>query len=257
MWQGSQPARSGADSGIEGARDEWAPFRINGRNAQHALLQQLHDGGVPVALSAPQGGVVSSRLCAFDATQGQLSFSTDGDSLLLRQLAGGDEAVAVAFLDRVKLQFDLNGLVLVHGERRCTLRARWPESIYRFQRRAAFRIHTLDRRTPQARFRHPSMPDMRLALRIVDISVGGCALLLPPDVPELQPGSLLSAVQVAVDGDTAFDATLRLMHVSATPGGGHGTRLGCEFVGLDAAAQRALQRCIDQTQQRRRLLAPL
>ena len=256
MWQGTQPAESGIESASEAGPDPWAPFRVAERSAQRALLQQLQDGGVAVALSAPQGDVISSRLGAFDVAQAQLSFSTDGDSLQLRQLASGDEAVAVAFLDRVKLQFDLSGLVLVHGAGRCTLRARWPESIYRFQRRAAFRIATLDRRTPQARFRHPSIPDMRLALRIVDLSVGGCALLLPPDVPELQPGSLLSAVQVAVDADTAFDATLRLMHVSATPGGSHGTRLGCEFVGLDAAAQRALQRCIDHTQQRRRMLAP-
>jgi c-di-GMP-binding flagellar brake protein YcgR len=38
-------------------------------------------------------------------------------------------------------------------------------------------------------------------------------------------------------------------------GGGHGIRLGCEFIELDGQAQRTLQRYIDHTQQRRRLLA--
>jgi hypothetical protein len=34
----------------------------------------------------------------------------------------------------------------------------------------------------------------------------------------------------------------------------HGQRLGCSFVRLDGAAQRALQRCIDLTQRRASLL---
>jgi len=116
-------------------------------------------------------------------------------------------------------------------------------------------VRTFERRAPQAQLRHPSMPDMRLALRIVDISVGGCALVLPDDVPALQPGSRLAGVRIELDGDTGFDATLRLQHVSAMHGGGQGMRLGCEFIELEGQAQRALQRYIDQTQQRRRLLA--
>jgi hypothetical protein len=71
----------------------------------------------------------------------------------------------------------------------------------------------------------------------------------------LQPGSRLSGVRIELDSDTGFDATLRLQHVSAMHGGGHGVRLGCEFIELDGQAQRALQRYIDHTQQRRRLLA--
>ena len=84
------------------------------------------------------------------------------------------------------------------------------------------------------------MPDMRLALRIVDIGAGGCALVLPDDVPALQPGSRLAGVRIDLDGDTGFDATLRLQHVSALHGDGSGVRLGCEFVDLDGQAQRAL-----------------
>jgi len=116
-------------------------------------------------------------------------------------------------------------------------------------------VRTFERRAPQATLRHPSMPEMRLALRIVDISVGGCALLLPDDVPALQPGSRLAGVRIELDGDTGFDTSLRLQHVSALHGGGHGLRLGCEFVELEGQAQRALQRYIDHTQQRQRLLS--
>ena len=101
----------------------------------------------------------------------------------------------------------------------------------------------------QVQLRHPSLPDMRIGLRIVDLSTGGCALLLPDDVPALQPGTLLGGVRFELDGDTAFDAALRLQYVVAMHGGGQ--RLGCEFVDLAGPPRRALQRFIDQSQRRR------
>jgi c-di-GMP-binding flagellar brake protein YcgR len=251
MFQDTRPAALGADGGP----DAWADFRVTDRAEQLRLLRQLSDGGVPVTLSAPVGMAVSVQLWSVDAAQRQLSFSADAHGLQMQQLAHCDEAVAVAYLDSVKLQFELGELMLVHGRDSCALRTEWPAALYRFQRRASFRVRTLERRAPQARLRHPSMPEMLLSLRIVDVSVGGLALVLPDDVPALQPGSRLGGVRIELDGDTAFDATLRLQHVSAVHGGGHGMRLGCEFVELEGQAQRSLQRYIDQTQQRRRLLA--
>ena len=96
---------------------------------------------------------------------------------------------------------------------------------------------------------------MRLGLRIVDLSVGGCALQLPDDVPALQPGTELRGARVELDAHTAFGATLRLQHVGTLHGAARGLYLGCAFTDLDGAAQRALQRYIDHTQPRRRVLA--
>jgi flagellar brake protein len=251
MFQDTQPATLGPD----GDADAWAQFRVSDGAELLRLLQQLRDGSVPVTLSAPHGVVVNSQLWSVDATQRQISFSADADDGRLQRLAQHDEAVAVAYLDHVKLQFELADLLLVHGAKSSALRAGMPAVLYRFQRRASYRVRTFERRTPKALLRHPSMPDMRLGLRIVDVSVGGCALLLPDDSPALQPGTRVGGVRIELDGDTCFDATLRLQHVSAMPGGGEGQRLGCEFVDLDGQAQRALQRYIDHTQQRRRLLA--
>lgn len=251
MFQDTRPAALCPD----GSPDAWAEFRVADSVELLRLLKQLRDGSVPVTLSAPQGTPLSCQLWSIDAPQRQISFSADVDSVHMQRLAYCDEAVAVAYLDSVKLQFDLADLVLVHGASSCALCARLPGVLYRFQRRASFRVRTFERRAPQATLRHPSMPDMRLGLRIVDVSVGGCAMVLPDDVPALQPGSRLAGVRIDLDGDTGFDATLRLQHVSAMHGGGSGVRLGCEFVDLDGQAQRALQRYIDHTQQRRRLLS--
>jgi c-di-GMP-binding flagellar brake protein YcgR len=251
MFQDTQPAALGT----HGSADAWADFRVDDPAERLRLMKQLRDGSVPVNLSAPQGSAVSSQLWSLDPARAQVSFSADADSVHMQRLAQCDEAVAVAYLDHVKLQFELFDMLLVHGANACSLRARLPDVIYRFQRRSSFRVRTFERHAPKASLRHPSMPEMRLSLRIIDVSVGGCALSLPDNVPALQPGSSLRGVRIELDGDTVFSATLRLQHVSAMHGGRASLRLGCEFLELDGAAQRGLQRYIDHTQQRRRLLA--
>jgi flagellar brake protein len=251
MFHDTRPAALDAD----GRADDWADFRVEDSAERLRLLEQLCDGSVPVMLSTPQGSSVTSQLWSLDAGRGQLSFGADAADPRMQRLAQSDEAAAVAYLDSIKLQFDLSGMVLVHGANASALRARMPGVVYRFQRRSSYRVRTFERHAPQARLHHPSMPDMQLSLRIVDVSVGGCALSLPDDVPALQPGSSLCGVRIELDSDTGFDATLRLQHVNAMHGSDAGLRLGCEFLDLDGPAQRALQRYIDHTQQRRRLLA--
>lgn len=254
MYHDTRPAA--LDS--SGSHDAWAEFRVDDPAELLRLLQQLRDSSAPVVLSSPQGALLSSQLWTVDAPQRQISLCADADAhgVQLQRLLQDDEAVAVAYLDRVKLQFDLNELVLVRAATSSALRARLPQVMYRFQRRDSYRVRSIEPRVPKALLRHPSLPDMRIALRIVDLSAGGCALRLPDDVPALQPGTRIAGTRIELDGVTMFDVTLCLQHVSAmAQASGGGQRLGCSFVDLDGQAQRALQRYIDQTQQRRRLLS--
>lgn len=241
-----------AELGTSGDIDRWAEFRVEHPRERLALLRQLCDGSVPVMISTPSGHTLSTTLWAVDGEARRLNFSVDSAAPQLADLVDADEAVAVAYLESVKLQFDLQGLVLVHGVRGSSLQAAAPREIYRFQRRNAYRVRTAARQDPRALLRHPSMPDMQLALRVLDVSIGGCALWLPADVPPLQAGTEIHDVALELDGDTRFGAALVLQHVSSSSC--NGVRLGCEWLRLGGAAQRALQRWIDCAQKRRRLL---
>jgi len=86
------------------------------------------------------------------------------------------------------------------------------------------------------------------------VSIGGCALFLPDDVPALDPGVLMNGVQIDLDADTRVACGLRLQHVTSLNPESHGVRLGCEIVSPGSDGQRALQRYIDHTQKRRRLM---
>jgi c-di-GMP-binding flagellar brake protein YcgR len=247
MFLDTRPAELAADGGT----DPWAPFRVGHPQERRALLRQVRDGSVPVNLSAPGGAACTTVLWSIEETA--IGFDAGLRGQMLEPLVDAGEGVAVAYLDHVKLQFDLHDLVLVHGARTSTLRAAMPRDLYRFQRRQSFRVRATERQSPLARLRHPSIPEMRLALRVLDVSVGGCALWQPADVPPLAVGTSLAEVEITLDAETRFVATLRLQHVSAMGGGAQGARLGCEWA-LAGAAGRMLQRYVDLAQKRRRLV---
>lgn len=228
-------------------------FRISAPAEVASMLRQLIDGGVPVHLNAPDGSNCTTTLWTLDRSRGRLSLSGD-DDVKLQRLIDADEAVAVAYLENVKLQFDLSGMVLVRGHGSVALQADLPTSVYRFQRRDSFRVRPGGRGAAVALVRHPSMPDMLLTLRLLDVSIGGCALFVPDDVPAITPGLRLHGVRIELDADARFSATLLPHHVTSINPHSQGSRLGCSWEDIGGEGQRALQRYIDQTQKRRRLL---
>lgn len=238
-----------------GEPDRFAEFRVSDPIEVRALLKSLVDAGTLVNLSASDGSAYTTTLWTVDAHQRKITFTADMRAPNVERLVEAEDAVAVAYLDQVKVQFELNDRVLVHGRQACVIQAALPAVMYRFQRRNAFRVRTLERSAPVARFRHPGLPEMALALRVLDVSMGGCALHLPRDVPAVQPGSVINGCTVQLDADTDFRANLMVHHVTSLQSQSQGVRLGCELLNLGADAQRALQRYIDQTQKRRRMMA--
>ena len=161
----------------------------------------------------------------------------------------------VAYLESVKVQFDVSNLVLVHGVRGSVLNCPYPRELFRFQRRNAYRVRPLIRHSPVAKIRHTDIAEMQLALRVLDVSIGGCALFLPDDVPPMQVGGVFGQVLIELDEDTRFHVNLRLQHVTSLNSDAKGVRLGCEFVHADATTLRNLQLFIDRTQKRGRLIS--
>lgn len=229
-------------------------FRISAPGEVATLLKSLMDSAAPVHLSAPHAGPYSTSLWSIDGEHKRLSLVADPRDPKLQGLLDSGEATAVAYLDHIKLQFDLACLVLVHGTRRATLHAAWPVELFRFQRRQAFRVRPLLGSAPMALLPHPAIPEMALELRVMDVSASGCALFVPDDVPPLNPGVRIHRAQLWLDAATRIEATLSLCHVTSINPGAPGVRIGCELMDMSPDSRRALQRYIDQTQKRRRVL---
>jgi c-di-GMP-binding flagellar brake protein YcgR len=251
MAQDTQPAHLNA----AGGEDHWGAYRVEHPGEMRALMRQLRDRGEAINLNAPEGHMLTTTLWAIDDQRERLNFSVQAEAAGLPALVEAEEVVAVAYLDSIKLQFELRDLVLVRSAQSAALQSALPGVLYRFQRRNAYRVRTLERGSPTAHLRHPALPDMALGLRVLDVSIGGCALFLPNDVPAIEPGTEFAQVRVELDGTTRFESGLRVQHVSSVGPGQRGVRLGCEWVRLSGSAERALQRYIDQTQKQRRLMS--
>jgi c-di-GMP-binding flagellar brake protein YcgR len=248
-FQPTQPAPLSALTGQ--AIDE---FRVGHPAEVIGLLRQLADRSVLVQLCAPGDASYTTVVWAVDAQARRIRFDADAAHPQIRALIDAGEATAVAYVDAIKLQFDVQGLMLVHGNNASTLQANLPQALYRFQRREYFRVRTRD--SAQAQLQHPALPEMGLTLRVVDVSAGGCALALPADVPPLAAGIDIAGVRLDLDPNTRLVVTLHIEHVS---GGFHpgarGTRLGCSFKSLAGEAQRVLQQYIDASQRRSKFLS--
>jgi c-di-GMP-binding flagellar brake protein YcgR len=240
-------------STLGGVPDE---FRVRDADEIDALLRRLIDTGTALQLQSPSGAHYAAVAWAVDRARDVLAFAVDAHNPQLQRLLESDEVSAVGYLDSVKLQFELAALVLVRGARNSALHAPVPREVFRFQRREGFRVRPLAfGAAPVARLAHPMIPDMQLALRVLDVSFGGCALFLPEDVPPLAPGVRINGVRVELDADTRLHASLALQHVTAIHPESGGARLGCEWVGLGGDGHRSLQIYIDLLQKRRRLLS--
>jgi c-di-GMP-binding flagellar brake protein YcgR len=230
-------------------------FRVTSARDIGLLLKQLLDGAVLLNLNGSDGRVFTSAIWTLDTARGTMGFNADPNDPALQSILHAREVVVVGYLENVKVQFDVRNLVLVHGTRASVLSCPFPRVRFRFQRRNAFRVRPLMRSGPVARLRHPDTPDSELALRVFDISIGGCALLLPADAPTLDAGVLVRDVRLQLDDDTRLDVHLRLQHVTSLNAETGGLRLGFEFVRPGGDTLRTLQRFIDLTQKRGKLMA--
>jgi c-di-GMP-binding flagellar brake protein YcgR len=218
----------------------------------HALLKRLLDGNVTLHLNTPHGAVHSTTLWAIDPSRAVLNLFADAVSPQLQRVLEADEVTVVGYLERSKVQFELNGLMLVHGAHGSVLNAQIPQRMFRFQRRNSLRVRPLGGNSPAAYFAHPMIPEMQLALRVLDVGIGGCALFLPDDVPTVDPGVRINRVRLELDASTRVHAAVIVHHVTAINPESGGVRLGCELVGLSTDAIQVLQSFIDQTEKRLR-----
>jgi c-di-GMP-binding flagellar brake protein YcgR len=235
--------------------DGFYEFRLGSADEVLSMLKRLQGSRTVLNLSTPSGATLSSSLLTIDEASKSLTLSADADSPQLRALVDASETVAVAYLESIKVQFDVHGLVAVRGGQSVSLRCALPSEMFRFQRRECFRVRPLLRSEPIARFLHPARPDIELSLRVLDVSIGGCALLLPSSAPAIEPGVTVDEVELELDADTHITVPMRLLHTAAMAEDTRGAKLGCEFVKPSNENLRALQRYIDQTQKKRRLMA--
>lgn len=221
------------------------------------LLRDIQNKGLMLTLVAPDGCNYAAALRLTEAELPSLSFGANPQDPNLHRLLEADDVIAVAYLDRIKVQFQLDNLLLVTGPDGSTLRADLPREMFRFQRRDSFRVRPIETGAPRATLSDPQNQTRTLKLRILDVSMGGMAVFASEDMAPASTfpvGTLLAPVELQLDRSTQLQVQLRVQHVSDFNVESKGVQLGCAFESLSGAASGILQRYIDHTQKRQRML---
>ncbi|WP_067068240.1 flagellar brake protein [Roseateles chitosanitabidus] len=225
-----------------------ADFRLDAPGEIMNWLRELLRSQARIQLTTPDGAAIHTVLRSLDTPQGMLTMEAPQARDTLPPILSSDELVATAFLDKIKLQFDVSGLVAIRGEGE-VLRAPVPLRIYRFQRRQAYRVASAGQLYPALKLNGADLP----RIRVVNVSAGGVALQWPANVvPAPRALEELSGT-LELEREVSFSTLLRVQHLTeGEDGAPH--HVGCAFVSLAPTAARALQVFIDQAQKRERLM---
>jgi c-di-GMP-binding flagellar brake protein YcgR len=228
-------------------------FRMTSAVEIRAMLNRLCSASAVLNLNASDATSWEVRPWVIDSARSAISMVFDGKVAdpRLERVLGSAQVIAVGVIDDVKVQFDVQGLVLVQSASSAALRCAVPRELYRFQRRENFRVQPPLRSAPAARLSHPGLPTV---LRILDVSVGGCALFVPNDAPAIEAGTILRGAVLDLEINVRVQTDLRVQHVSNFGAGTAGWKLGCQFVNPSSSSLRNLQHYIAQTQKRARLM---
>ena len=235
---------------------DFGEFRVASSVEIGAILRSLLETQTLVTLrsASGEGSPMVSRVCTVELNSGTLGLEVPVGGIPAGSLQG--ELTCEAYIESIRVQFELAAPTTRGRGLDAMLISALPALVYRFQRRRAFRVK------PHSRAPHADLTPLaevtpmdgqgRYRLRILDISMGGLALLVPPGTLVWPAGQLFSA-HIELDRHSQFNAHLRMQH--AHPSDPElGTQIGCAFSRLDPDGERTLQRYIDHTQKLDRLM---
>lgn len=185
-----------------------------------------------------------------------LDFDVGPSAEMNRKALAAERLFCVTQLDKVKIQFILDGLRQVTVDGRPAFHAALPESILRLQRREYYRMKTSLAQPLKCRLRFPDTDGKSTPLEavIADISCGGvCLTGLPIDLP-LSVGMEIPACAIELPEVGAINAGLRLCNLAETSNrlGARSWRAGCAFVNLSGPMSNLIQRYIIKVERERK-----
>jgi c-di-GMP-binding flagellar brake protein YcgR len=168
-----------------------------------------------------------------------------------RLIERSNRVIFVSTHNQAKVQFIANDVMLGTYEDAPAFSLALPRKLLRLQRRDYFRLVTAETGALNCIIRPVTKQSAQQEVTVMDISIGGVALVCEQSGVELQPGMVyehcqielpgLGTVEAAIEVKNAFEITDRSGKVKR--------RAGCVFVKPDGKTTMLLQRYVAQMQQ--------
>jgi c-di-GMP-binding flagellar brake protein YcgR len=231
-------------------------FQVYSRVEIVALLRQLAEEGVLVtAYFDAEPGFAVTVVLDVNADFEEVIFDAAAEAVAHKRLLASKHIVFVGFLDHVKVQFVARLAEATQHQGRPAFRVRLPEQVLRLQRRDFFRVRPPLSKPAKCLVPYGDDGKQYESLRVLDLSVGGLAVLTYPEKFDLPCGRLIENCFLDLPGVGSIVVSIHVRHVDPLPKDERARRCGCEFVDMAPAARVALQRYINQVDAENRKVA--
>lgn len=219
------------------------------------LLRALTEKRVLITAHLDERTSFLTVLLALDASGTSVVLDAAPETHINQRVVAAAELVCTTRLNNVQVQFSLSAIQAIRYDDRPALRANLPASIVRLQRREFFRL-AAPRLAPLVCKIMENQPDGRkklVSVRILDISGGGLAILVPPQELHFEVGMDFDHCSLVLpDGEPLpIRLTVRNVFDINQPDGAKAQRAGCQFVGLPSAVMTRLQRYLFKLERER------
>lgn len=217
---------------------------ILGRIVQERTLVTVYTGG--------EGEFAVSMILQVDGDFDEATFDMPVNPDAQKRLLSASELVFVIFFENVKVQFRAQIAQATAFEGRPAFRVRLPSQMLRLQRREFFRV-----RTPILGQATCLVPQEKGAtkyesLQVLNISVGGLAVMSYPHNFDLPMGDLVRNCFLDLPGIGPVNVAFRVVNVYEGGDDGDGRRCGCQFVDLAPQTRMMIQRYVNRVEAEQR-----
>jgi c-di-GMP-binding flagellar brake protein YcgR len=209
-----------------------------------ALIARLCDERVQMTVYwGSSGQFAVTQIMKVDGLRNEAHFDLPSQPQQQTELLGVGELVCVAFIDSVKLQFSIAAPRRSSEGGYPTFVCAFPDRLLRLQRREYYRVRAPESLSATCLVPYTGDCSRYEALRVLDVSVGGLAMLAYPQHFSPAPGTVIDRCYLDLAGVGTVTIRMRIANVDPTPSAVV-RRCGCEFIDLSPQARMMLQRYV-------------
>jgi c-di-GMP-binding flagellar brake protein YcgR len=209
-----------------------------------ALVTRLRDERAPMTVYWGRDGEFAvTQVMRVDAVRNEVHFDLPNQPQQQAQLLDAAELVCVAFIESIKLQFAVGAPRRSSSGGFATFQTSLPERVLRLQRREYYRVRTPETLGAKCLVPYSGDRDQYESLRVLDLSVGGMAMLAYPRHFDPSDPRVIDRCYLDLPGVGTVTVRMRIAHVDIEADG-QTRRCGCEFIDLSPQARMMLQRYV-------------
>lgn len=234
---------------------ELEPYMLQSRAEIVSLLRRIvADHALVTVYPKREEDFFVSAILESDPEHGRLVLDVPAGQVARQRALLESKLVCVAFLENVKMQFAITALREILYDGKPAFEAGLPDSLLRLQRREFFRVRTPKLAPASCRIPQSEGASRYESVRVVNLSVGGLAVLVHPHRFELASGSVVQNCFLDLPGAGPIKVSFRVVNVYDIGGGEGewGRRCGCHFLDLEPQARMLLQRYINRVEAEQR-----